>query len=173
MIRRYVTAAVATIFIFILQCTMFKALSLAGISPNLLVLFTASIGFMRGKKEGMLVGIVSGVLTDIFYCDVFGVNVLIFMYVGYINGIFNKHFLPEDYRLPLVLIGISDLIYGGAMYILRFLFRSKLGLGYYFLNIMVPEAVYTVLLAIILFKPIYSIISKFDEIEKRSSKKFV
>ena len=173
MIRRYVTAAVALIFIFILQCTLFKALSLAGISPNVLVLYTAAIGFMRGKKEGMFVGILAGVLTDLFYCDVFGVNVLIFMYVGYINGVFNKHFFPEDVRMPLLLIGASDLIYGGAMYVLRFLFRSKLGLWDYFISIMVPETVYTVLLTIILFKPIYSVISKFDEIERRSSKKFV
>ncbi|MBR5337327.1 MAG: rod shape-determining protein MreD [Lachnospiraceae bacterium] len=173
MIKRYVAAAVALVFIFILQCTLFKALSLAGISPNILVLYTASIGFMRGKKEGMFIGILAGLLTDLFYCDVFGINVLIFMYVGYINGVFNKHFFPEDVRLPLLLIGASDLIYGGAMFLLRFVFRSKLALGDYFLSIMLPETIYTVLFAIIMFKPVYSVISKFDEIEKRSSKKFV
>ena len=173
MIRRYITAGVALILIFILQCTLFKAISLANIAPNILVLYTSSIGFMRGKKEGMFVGILAGLLIDIFYCDVFGVNTLIYMYVGYINGIFNKHFLPEDVRLPLILIGASDLMYCGAVYILRFLFRSKLSLDFYFLHIMMPEIVYTMLFSIILFKPIYSICSKFDEIEKRSSKKFV
>ena len=172
-IRRYIAAAVAVIFIFILQSTLFKAVSLANITPNLLVILTSSIGFMRGRKEGMFTGILSGILIDLFYCDVFGVNVLIFMYVGYINGIFNKNFLPEDVRMPLIIIGASDLIYCGAVYVLRFLFRSKLGLWGYFISIMVPETVYTVLLTIILFKPIYSVISKFDEIERRSSKKFV
>ncbi len=173
MIRRYVTACIAVILIFILQCTWVKAISLADITPNLLVLFTSSIGFMRGRKEGMIVGILSGILVDLFYCDVFGVNVLIFMYIGYINGVFNKQFFPEDVRLPLILIGTSDLMYCGAIYLLRFLFRSKLSLGYYFIHIMMPETVYTVLLSILLFKPIYGICSKFDEIEKRSSKKFV
>ena len=41
------------------------------------------------------------------------------------------------------------------------------------IDIMMPEMVYTVLISIILFKPIFGICSKFDEIEKRSSKKFV
>ncbi len=173
MIRRYVAAAVAVILIFILQCTWVNAIALADITPNLPVMFTASIGFMRGKKEGMTVGILFGLLIDLFYCDVFGVNVLIFMYLGYINGVFNKQFFPEDVRLPLILIGAGDLMYCISIYLLRFLFRSKLGLGEYFLQIMVPEMIYTVLVSIILFKPIYSICSKFDEIERRSSKKFV
>ena len=172
-IRRYIAAGVAVIIIFILQSTVFKAISLANITPNLLVIFTSSIGFMRGRKEGMFVGILSGLLIDLFYCDVFGVNVLIYMYVGYINGIFNKNFLPEDVRLPLILIGASDIIYCGAVFVLRFLFRSKLSLGYYFIHIMMPEMIYTILVSIIMFKIIYSIISVFDKIEKRSSKKFV
>ena len=172
-IRRYIAAGIAIIFIFILQSTLFKAISLANITPNLLVIFTSSIGFMRGRKEGMFAGILSGLLIDLFYCDVLGVNMLIYMYVGYINGIFNKNFLPEDVRLPLLLIGASDIIYCGAMYVLRFLFRSKLSLAYYFINIMMPEMIYTVLVSIIMFKIIYSVCSVFDKIEKRSSKKFV
>ena len=39
-----------------LQCTVFKALSIASISPNLLIVVVASFGFMRGKKEGLFVG---------------------------------------------------------------------------------------------------------------------
>ena len=44
------------IICFILQNTVFQALALASISPNLLVILTSSMGLMRGKKEGMLVG---------------------------------------------------------------------------------------------------------------------
>ena len=52
------------IICFILQNTVFQALALASISPNLLVILTSSMGLMRGKKEGMLVGFFCGFLVD-------------------------------------------------------------------------------------------------------------
>ena len=58
------------IICFILQNTVFQALALASISPNLLVILTSSMGLMRGKKEGMLVGFFCGFLVDIFYGEI-------------------------------------------------------------------------------------------------------
>ena len=54
--RRKAIEALLIIICFILQCTVFQALSLAGIVPNLLLIVTSSLGFMRGEKEGMAVG---------------------------------------------------------------------------------------------------------------------
>ena len=58
-------------FCFLLQCTLFKRLNFGGISPNLLIITTTSIGFMRGEKQGILAGFVSGLFIDIFFwrCD--------------------------------------------------------------------------------------------------------
>ena len=57
--RRKAIEALLIIICFILQCTVFQALSLAGIVPNLLLIVTSSLGFMRGEKEGMAVGFFS------------------------------------------------------------------------------------------------------------------
>ncbi len=173
MIKRYVSAVITVILFFILQCTLLQGLALASITPNLLIILTSTLGFVRGKKEGMVVGALSGALIDLFYCDVFGVNALIYMYVGYINGIFRKNFLPEDVRLPLILIGASDFIYCGAVFVARFVLRNKLDLGYYLLHVIIPELVYTVLVSIILYRVILLVCTKFDKMEKRSPKKFV
>lgn len=54
--RRKIIEALLIIVCFILQCTVFQTLSLAGIVPNLLLIVTSSLGFMRGEKEGMAVG---------------------------------------------------------------------------------------------------------------------
>ena len=70
--RRKIIEALLIIVCFILQCTVFQTLSLAGIVPNLLLIVTSSLGFMRGEKEGMAVGFFSGLLTDIFFGQLFG-----------------------------------------------------------------------------------------------------
>ena len=99
-------------FCFILQCTLFKRLSFGGISPNLLLITTTSLGFMRGEKQGLLAGFVSGLFVDIFFGDVIGLYAMLYMYIGYLNGKFSRIFYPEDIKLPLALITLSDLSYG-------------------------------------------------------------
>ena len=60
--RRKIVLAITIIVCFLLQCTVFKALAIASISPNLLIVVVASFGFMRGKKEGLFVGFFAGLL---------------------------------------------------------------------------------------------------------------
>ena len=45
--RRKIVLAITIIVCFLLQCTVFKALAIASISPNLLIVVVASFGFMR------------------------------------------------------------------------------------------------------------------------------
>ena len=54
---------IVTIFyiflLFIVQTTFNKAISIGNISPNLMIILVCCTGFIRGKKAGMLVGVIS------------------------------------------------------------------------------------------------------------------
>lgn len=171
--RRKVTVFIIIAVCFLLQSTLFEALSFASISPNLLIIVTASFGFMRGKKGGLWIGFFCGLLLDIFYGSYLGFYALIYMYVGYFIGKFHKLFFPDDIKLPLVLIAGSDLACNFAIYILRFFFRGKFQLGYYLLHIMIPELVYTMVIAIFLYVIILKMNQRLEIKEKRSARKFV
>ena len=106
------------------RCTVFSSLELAGIKPNLLIIITASFGFMRGSREGMLVGFVSGLLADIQFGDMIGFYALIYLLVGFINGLFQRLYFDEDIKLPLFLISISEFLYGIIVYFLTYLLRK-------------------------------------------------
>ena len=109
--RRNLTISVFVVVCFVLQSTLFKQLSFDGISPNLLIVLTSAFGFMYGPGCGLTVGFFSGLLIDIFFGDVLGFYALIYMYIGYINGIFQTIFYKEDIKLPLLLITVSDLTF--------------------------------------------------------------
>ena len=111
---RVIFYALCICICFVFQTTLFYGLSFGGIVPNLLIIITASVGFMRNEKEGLLVGFFCGILCDIFFGDMIGFQALIYMYIGFLNGLFSKIFYPEDLKLPLCLIAISDLSYGMA-----------------------------------------------------------
>ncbi|MGN0251567.1 MAG: rod shape-determining protein MreD [Oliverpabstia sp.] len=154
MIRK-ITMTLLILITFILQSTVFQSLSIASIAPNLLLILTVSFGFMRGKKEGIFVGFFCGILIDIFYGNLLGFYALIYMYIGYLNGFLFKVYYDEDVKVPMILTAISDLAYGFVVYGLQFMLRGRLHVMNYVWHIMLPEMIYTVLITIIVYRPLY------------------
>ena len=152
--KRVIVELLIIIAAFILQSTVFRVISLGGIVPNLLIIITSAFGIMRGRKEGMLTGFICGLLIDIFFGDVIGFYALVYMLIGYLNGIFQSLFYPEDVKLPMILISISEVVYCFICYVFLFLLRSRLHLGYYIVHIILPEIVYTIVATIVLYRGI-------------------
>lgn len=171
--RRLIVSIILIITCFLLQTTVFKGLAFGGIVPNLLIVLTASFGFMRGECTGLFVGFFCGLLSDIFFGNVLGLNAMIYMYIGYTNGKFNRIFFPDDIKLPLLLIFLSDLAYGFLYYITLFLMRSRFQVVYYFLHIILPEIVYTLFMTLLLYPLILKINKRLEDSEQRRAKKFV
>lgn len=170
--KRALTVSVLIFLCFLLQSAVFTNFELGGITPNLLIVLTASFGFMRGEKEGLLIGFICGILMDLFFSDYLGMYALVYMYIGFFNGKFKKIFYPDDIKLPITLIIFSDLAYGLICY-LSFLLRGRFHFGYYFVHIILPEIVYTIIVTIVLYPIILMINKKLDDYEKGRAKKFV
>ncbi|MGN0484107.1 MAG: rod shape-determining protein MreD [Lachnospiraceae bacterium] len=171
--KRKIAVGAIMILCFLLQSTLFQALSFASISPNLLIIVVSSYGFMRGKKEGMIIGFLSGLLMDIFFGPAIGFYALIYMYIGYCNGFFRKLFFPDEIKLPLMLISVSDLVCNLLIYFFLFLFRGKFEFSYYLVHIMIPELVYTMLVTVVLYFIILRLDQRLEKSEKRSAGKSV
>ena len=157
---------------FLLQKTIFQNLAFANISPNLMIIVISAFGFMRGRKEGMFVGFFCGLLIDIFFGFYLGVYALLYMYIGYINGLFRKRFFPDDIRLPMILIGSSDIVANLFIYVFMFLFRSRFQFWYYLKSIILPEFIYTMIITIVLYFLLLKINMALETSEKRRAKKF-
>lgn len=172
MLRKLIVA-LFIIICFVLQCSVFDSLAFAGIIPNLMIILTSSFGFMRGEKEGLVIGFFSGLLNDIFFGSFLGFYALLLMYIGYINGKFSRIFYPEDIKLPLALITLSDLSYGMVCYIILFLLRGRLNFPYFFIHIILPETVYTIVMSIILYPILLYFYKQLNVEENRSETDFV
>ena len=155
--KRKIVVGLIILISFLLQSTVFQTLSIGSISPNLMVIITSSFGFMRGKKEGLVVGFFSGLLEDIFFGRLLGMHALIYMYIGYANGYFNHIFYGNDIKLPISLISASEFVYGLGTYVIMFLMRSRFAFFYYLRKIIIPELVYTVILTLVCYRLIYLI----------------
>ena len=170
---RKIVVSVFIIACFVLQCSVFGSLAFAGIIPNLMIILTSSFGFMRGEEEGLVIGFFSGLLTDVFFGSFLGFYALVLMYIGYLNGKFSRTFYPEDIKLPLALIVVSDLSYGMLCYVLTFMLRGRLQFTYYFTRIILPESLYTIVVTLFLYPLILKVNEKLESREKRRAQKFV
>ena len=171
--KRKVISFLIILICFLLQSTVFPKITFFSVKPNLLIIVTASFGFMRGKKEGMFVGFICGILMDIFLGGLLGFYALIYATIGYVNGFFKRMFYDEDIKLPLGMISASELIYGLVVYICLFMLQGEFNFLYYLVHIILPELVYTILVTLVLYQIILQINRKLEAEEQRSASRFV
>ena len=131
------------ILCFLLQSTLLSRFTMGGIVPNLMIVMIATIGFLLGNRTGMWFGFVFGLITDIFFGQIIGLYACIYMFMGYLNGAFEKILFPHDIKLPLLLKGRFDYLY-------------------YLRGIILPELIYTTVLACIIYPFVHFIFEKID-----------
>lgn len=174
--KRIIVTGLLIFVCYLFQSSVLRYFAFGDIVPNLLIILTASSGFMRGEKTGIWTGFICGFLIDLFAVygneaitgDFLGFFALVYMLTGYFNGKCNRLFYPEDIKLPLIMILTSDIALNLICYILMFLLRAKLDLQYYLLHIILPEAVYTILIALAVY-PLFLFINSRLELAERGS----
>jgi rod shape-determining protein MreD len=130
--------------------------------PNILLILVVSTAFMRGRMTGLMMGFFSGLIVDLTYGNVIGLYALFYLLIGYLTGYMHKYYDREDYTIPLILVGIGDLIYGFLYYVFEFLLRGRLNFLYYLRRFILPEIIYTIAVSVILYKLLHMINLRLD-----------
>lgn len=155
------------ILAFTIQHCIFPLMPFLSASPNLLLILVFTFGFIYGKEAGMLYGLVAGVLLDLFGGGPFGFYTLIYIYIGYINGICTKYYYEDYITLPLVLCVINELAYNLYIYVFRFLLRNRLDFFYYVKEIIIPEIIFTVVMTLFFYRLFLFASRKLEELDTR------
>ena len=171
--KRRIVMFLLVFAVFFLQSTIFQTLSIASITPNLMLVLTVSFALMRGKKEGMFVGFLSGFLTDLFFGSGLGFYTLIYTYIGFFNGFCCRIFYDDDIKMPILLVVGSDLAFNLLVYCFRFLLRGRTEFFFYLGRIMIPDIIYTVILTILCYRLLLRLNRKLEKAEQRSVDSFV
>jgi len=149
--KRFFIDLFLILIFFVLQTTVFPMLKISSIIPNILIILVSCSGFMQGDREGMFVGFACGLLLDVCSFDIFGFYTILYMLIGYLNGLLHNFFYLKDLKIPAIMIISSDLVCCLFTYFFLFLLRSRFDFGFYFVNIILPEMVYTLLVAVIIY----------------------
>ena len=84
-------------------------------------------------------------------------HAFILMAIGFAVGYCQKYYFADEFIIPTILITVSGFMYGIYYYFVEFLLRGRLHFGFYFLHVILPEVIYTVVLSLILYRFIRSL----------------
>lgn len=140
-------------------------LRIAGVTPNLMVVFIISFALLRGSKEATLIGIAAGLLNDISFGMHIGPTVISYALIGYICGKLNKNFYRENFAIPFLCTIVAVLFHAG-MNVGAFILRGDLNFKYFLGAIIIPELIYTITICLIVYQLCYIINEKIEKSEK-------
>lgn len=144
-------------FAFFIQTSIFPLIPFFACSPNLLLIITFSYGLLYGEDIGIITGLFCGFLCDMYFNGVFGLYILIYSVIGFMNGTLNSSFFEDTITLPMLLSLVNGLAYNIYIYVTHFLIRKRFDLPFYFFNVMAPSILFTLIVTVLIYKSLYKL----------------
>ena len=142
---------VSFLIIYFSQSNFFTWFTIAGVQPNLFVIFILFIGLFAGKKLGLIFGLLIGFFLDIVIGRQVGISGIVLGLIGFIGEHLDKNFSKESKITIMLMIAGSTIIYEVACYFFS-IFTLNINLEIiFFIKILLIEVLYNLLLTIILY----------------------
>lgn len=137
---------------FFLQTTVFQYIGIMGVIPNTSLVLTICFALQRGKKTGALLGLLMGLMQDIFFERVIGINALLYFLVGYLIGLTEQKLFKDNIMIPIMFTGISTFFYHLIYYFFMFFLGVSISFAFILQRVVWVELVYNCVAAIPIFK---------------------
>lgn len=139
------------LIIFFLQANIFQNFTIAGVMPNLFVIFILFVGLYANATLSVLVGVIGGLIIDLVYSKTIGITAIMLCIIGYLGAYFDKNFSKENkFTILLMVIGATA-IYEFGLYSLQVILMEFDFEIIEFIKILLIEILYNSLLSIILY----------------------
>ena len=154
---------IAFIIIYLLQVNIFSYFKIAGVMPNLLIIFILFIGLFASKGLGVTYGIIVGIFMDLSIGKRIGISGIMMGIVGLLGGILDKNFSKESKITIIIMVILTTIIYEVGAYIFGYFMYSYDIKFFAFIKILLIESLYNIILTIILYPMIKSFGYKIEE----------
>ncbi len=137
--------------LYFLQSNFFSWFTIAGIKPNLFVIFILFIGLFATKKMGLIFGFLFGIFLDIVIGKNVGISGIVLGIIGYLGECLDRNFSKES-RITIMLMVITcTIIYETSIYIFSIFANEAMIEVWAFIKILLIETIYNTILVIILY----------------------
>lgn len=156
----------AFLIIYFLQANFFTWFTIAGVKPNLFVIYILFIGLFAGKKLGLILGILFGVYLDIVIGRQIGISGIMLGAIGLLGEYLDKNFSKESRITIILMIAGSTVIYEVGCYIFNIIALGTSIEILAFIKILLIEVIYNILIAIVIYSLIQRLGHALEEVFK-------
>ena len=156
----------AFLIIYFLQANFFTWFTIAGVKPNLFVIYILFIGLFAGKKLGLILGILFGVYLDIVIGRQIGISGIMLGVIGLLGEYLDKNFSKESRITIMLMIAGSTVIYEVGCYIFNIIALGTIIEILAFIKILLIEVIYNILIAIVIYSLIQRLGHALEEVFK-------
>lgn len=132
----------------LLQITILPLVSIAGTTPDLLLMLVVSVGLLKGKEAGVGIGFFSGLLQDVAVGGFLGLNMLAKLVNGYVFGMVERKVFKEHILLPLMTIAVATVLHQVVSISMLLLLGYKLEIWPVLVNHILPALGFNLVLCI-------------------------
>jgi rod shape-determining protein MreD len=144
--------ALSIIFLIVfvaLQISLGPIIEIADVAPHFALLFVFFVAFTFGQTYGIWIGFFSGLLCDIFDASHFGLNMMLFICIGFFIGSLKQKFYRDNLLLEVGIFAVTLFLYE----IIYMIVIWQFPVGIFLLNILryvIPRIIYSMVISLLL-----------------------
>ena len=146
-----VSLILTAILIYLLQANFFSWFNIAGIMPNLFVIWVLFIGLFANRTMGSMYGLVVGLLLDFMIGSKIGIYSVGLGLIGFLSAVFDKNFSKDSRMTIMLMVVVATAIFEILSYVLNYVFMSVSVELLNFVKILAVEIIFNLILTIIVY----------------------
>ncbi|WP_055071432.1 rod shape-determining protein MreD [Clostridium massiliamazoniense] len=143
------------IVLFIIDTSIMPIFGIKGVYPSLLFVFVILYSTINGYKDAVILGSISGILQDIYFSHVFGINALVNLLLCVIAAYIGDKTLKNKASIPVLTVGGLTIVKFIAIFLICKMLKINVELEN--ILIMVP---YNFVVGILMYSSVYGMARK-------------
>lgn len=159
---RFMAYILIMMALFILQSTVIAFLQIAGIKPDLPMVFALCISLYKGENIGSFMGFLNGFFEDIVYGRFLGFNALVKFFTNYVAGYATKNIFKGPALMTMVLVFLGSLLYN-FIFIFVNIFVREINIPInFFVPVILPSALFNMIISPFIYRGVVRMERFFD-----------
>lgn len=153
--KRVFTVIFLLIVFTILDNALMPFLAVKEIYPSLIFVFIVFYSIINGNISAVYVGIISGVMQDVYLMNGIGVNMFVNMVICLISAEIGKTIFKDKMMIPVITCFCLSTLKGILMFVILYLVGQRIHL-----NTILYISLYNMIVSILIYKKVYKLCQK-------------
>ncbi|MBU3160142.1 rod shape-determining protein MreD [Clostridium frigoris] len=153
--KRILTIVLLCILFLILDNTLMPLLKINGACPSLLFIFALCYSIVSSPRDALIIGVFTGALQDVYFLNVFGINMISNMLMCFVAANIGKSIFIEKSFFPIISSFVLSLVKGLIVFSILFFIKQ-----YIYMGVIVYIAIYNLVVCIFMYKFTYKLSQK-------------